>query len=127
MIDRLVIVKFIKFCIIGASGMIIDFGVTWLLKEKAKFNKYVASSIGFFLAATSNYIWNRLWTFQSANNNITAEYLSFFGVAIFGLLLTNLIIFLLHGKWDKNFYWSKFFAIIVVTVLKFFLNLFFVF
>ncbi|MBP5708833.1 MAG: GtrA family protein, partial [Bacteroidales bacterium] len=110
MIDRLVIIKFIKFCIIGTSGMVIDFGVTWLLKEKANFNKYVESSIGFFLAATSNYIWNRLWTFQSANNNITVEYLSFFGVAIFGLLLTNLIIFLLHGKWDKNFYWSKFFA-----------------
>lgn len=127
MIDRLFLIKFIKFCIIGASGMIIDFGATWLLKEKAKVNKYVASSVGFVLASTSNYIWNRLWTFASANENIVVEYLSFFVVAIIGLILTNIILYLVHDKCKKNFYLSKLFAIVVVTVAKFFMNFFFVF
>ena len=48
--------KFLKFCIVGSSGMIIDFGTTWLLKEKVKINKYLANSTGFILAATSNYL-----------------------------------------------------------------------
>ena len=36
MIDRLIIIKFLKFCVVGFSGMLIDFGTTWLLKEKAR-------------------------------------------------------------------------------------------
>ena len=65
MIDRLIIIKFLKFCVVGFSGMLIDFGTTWLLKEQARVNKYIANSTGFVLAATSNYIWNRIWTFES--------------------------------------------------------------
>ena len=40
--------------------MIVDFGMTWLCKEKLRWNKYLSNSIGFVLAATNNYIWNRL-------------------------------------------------------------------
>ncbi|OQC33736.1 MAG: GtrA-like protein [Bacteroidetes bacterium ADurb.Bin057] len=56
MIDKIFILKFIKFCVVGASGMVVDFGVTWILKEKLKVNKYIANSTGFILAATSNYV-----------------------------------------------------------------------
>jgi len=56
MIDKVILVKFLKFCLIGLSGMLIDFGTTWLLKEKLRINKYFANSTGFILAATSNYI-----------------------------------------------------------------------
>jgi len=56
MIDKIFLLKFIKFCAVGFSGMVIDFGTTWLLKERARVNKYIANSAGFVLAATSNYI-----------------------------------------------------------------------
>ena len=36
--------KIIRFGITGASGMIIDFGITWLCREKFKWNKYVANT-----------------------------------------------------------------------------------
>ena len=77
MIDSLLITKFLKFCVVGASGMLIDFGITWLLKERIKVNKYVANSTGFILAATSNYILNRIWTFQSNDPQIASQYISF--------------------------------------------------
>ncbi|MCL1932749.1 MAG: GtrA family protein, partial [Candidatus Azobacteroides sp.] len=63
MIDKLFFLKLLKFCVVGFSGMIIDFGTTWFLKEKIKINKYIANSCGFILAASSNYFWNRIWTF----------------------------------------------------------------
>ena len=65
MIDSTLILKFVKFCIVGFSGMVVDFGTTWLCKEKLGWNKYLSNSLGFVLAATNNYIWNRLWTFHS--------------------------------------------------------------
>ena len=42
------LIKFIKFLIVGVSGLIIDFGLTYLCKEKIKLNKYLSNSIGFF-------------------------------------------------------------------------------
>ena len=95
MIDRLFLLKFLKFCVVGLSGMVIDFSTTWLLKEKAKVNKYIANSTGFILAATSNYIWNRIWTFQSENSQIAVEYFSFILISIAGLGINNFVIYLL--------------------------------
>ena len=39
--------QFFKFCVVGGSGVFVDFGVTYLCKEWLKLNKYVANSLGF--------------------------------------------------------------------------------
>jgi len=127
MIDKIIFFKFFKFCVVGSSGMIIDFGTTWLLKEKVKINKYIANSCGFTIAASSNYLWNRIWTFNSQNDHIGTEYLSFFAVSLAGLCLNNLIIWILTGKLKWNFYLSKIFAIGIVTFWNFGMNFFFTF
>ena len=114
--------KFVKFCVVGFSGMVIDFGTTWLLKEKIKVNKYIANSTGFILAASSNYLFNRFWTFHSENPRIANEYMSFILISAVGLAINNLIIFLLNEKMKLNFYLSKLFAIGVVTIWNFFMN-----
>jgi putative flippase GtrA len=122
MINDLLIQKFIKFCVVGFSGMMIDFGTTWILKEKVKVNKYIANSTGFILAATSNYIWNRFWTFQSENSHVVTEYFSFIIISLIGLAINNFLIYLLSDKMKFNFYLSKLIAIGVVTVWNFVLN-----
>ncbi len=122
MINRAIILKFMKFCLVGFSGMLVDFGFTWLCKEKFKWNKYVSNSIGFVLAATNNYIWNRWWTFQSDNANIPIEYGKFFVISVIGLGLNNLVIYLLHEKLKLNFYLAKLIAVGVVTVWNFTMN-----
>lgn len=122
MIERIVIVKFLKFCVVGFSGMLIDFGTTWLLKEKGRLNKYIANSTGFIMAATSNYIWNRIWTFNSKNDEIAVEYLSFILISVAGLGINNLVIYLFSDKLKLNFYLSKLIAIGVVTLWNFALN-----
>lgn len=122
MIDSALIVKFLKFCVVGFSGMLVDFGTTWLCKEKFGWNKYLSNSIGFVLAATNNYLWNRLWTFQSKNKNIPVEYGKFFLISVIGLGINNLVVFLLHGKLKLNFYLAKIFAIGIVTVWNFTMN-----
>ncbi len=122
MINSMLILKLIKFIVVGFSGMLIDFGVTWLLKEKAKINQYVANSIGFMLAASSNYIWNRIWTFSSQSEQITREYFSFIIISVIGLGINNFVIYLLTTKIKMNFYLAKLIAIVVVTVWNFSMN-----
>jgi len=123
MIDSLLITKFLKFCVVGSSGMIIDFGITWLLKERVKINKYIANSTGFILAATSNYILNRFWTFASKDIHIAQQYGLFVIIAVIGLGINNFIIYILHSRLKYNFYLSKLFAIVIVTIWNFLLNL----
>ena len=122
MIDGFLLWKFLKFCIVGSSGMIIDFGTTWLLKEKVKVNKYFANSTGFILAATSNYLLNRFWTFQSENTKIATEYASFVLISLVGLGINNLVVYILTEKLKFNFYLSKLFAVVVVTIWNFSMN-----
>ena len=107
--------------------MLVDFGITWLLKEKLRFNKYVANTIGFISAATSNYVLNRIWTFESQSNKIMTEYTSFFIIALVGLGLNNLILMLLNDKLKMNFYLSKLIAILIVTLWNFIMNFLFTF
>jgi putative flippase GtrA len=127
MIEISFILKFLKFCAVGFSGMVIDFGTTWLLKEKLKVNKYIANSCGFILAASSNYILNRIWTFESHRLQIFSEYLSFVGVSTVGLLLNNLFVYIFSDKLKWNFYISKFIAIVLVTLWNFGINFIFTF
>ena len=122
MIDNLVVLKFIKFCVVGFSGMVIDFGTTWVLKEKVKVNKYISNSTGFILAASSNYILNRIWTFQSENNHIATEYLIFISISLAGLVINNLLVYFFSDRMKFNFYFSKLIAIGVVTLWNFIMN-----
>ncbi|MGL4781082.1 MAG: GtrA family protein [Bacteroidales bacterium] len=130
------ITQFIKFAFVGATGTILDFGITWLSKEKLHYNKYVANSIGFLIAATSNFILNRVWTFESQNPDIQYEYLLFMLISILGLSINNMVIFILSKKWaDKlfrfypqyRFYFSKIVATGVVILWNFFMNYFYTF
>ncbi len=126
-IDKLFILKFLKFGAVGFSGVFVDFGVTYLFKEIIKINKYVSNAIGFICAATSNYILNRIWTFQSDNANVATEYGKFMLVSAIGLGINSLTLYLLTDKLKWNFYLSKIFAIGMATLWNFFANLLFTF
>ena len=122
-----ILLRFIRFGIVGASGMVVDFGVTWLCKEKLHWNKYISNSLGFILAATNNYVWNRLWTFQSTSDAVAREYTLFFIIALIGLGLNNGIIYLLHERLHLNSYLSKLIALGCVTIWNFVMNYVFTF
>jgi putative flippase GtrA len=114
------IFKFLKFGIVGFSGMVIDFSITILLKEKIRIHRYIASSVGFTVAASSNYLLNRLWTFYSNNPKVIIEYGTFIIISLIGLAINNLFLFLFEKK--LKFYAAKFFAIIITMVWNFFAN-----
>ncbi len=121
------ILKFIKFCIVGFSGVFVDFGITFICKEYLKIQKYIANSCGFVMAASSNYLMNRIWTFHSSNPNVALEFTRFFIIALIGLLINLLIIWALTGKFRVNFYLSKLVATIVVTLWNFLINAYYTF
>jgi putative flippase GtrA len=128
MIDTSFAWKFLKFGIVGFSGVFIDFGVTWVLKEKLNLNKYVANSAGFLAAVFSNYLLNRLWTFEDHNPDMVQQFMKFFGIAVVGLAINSFIIYQLTEKKQRmHFYTAKAAATLLVTFWNFFGNMIFTF
>ena len=119
--------KMTKFGLTGLLGMMIDFGTTWLCKERFKWNRYIANSCGFILAVLSNYWINRHWTFKSDNPLWLTEFVKFLLISLIGLSLNNTFLYIFHNRKEKNFYVAKFLAILIVFVWNFFSNFFFTF
>lgn len=120
-INTTVIISIIKFGITGLSGMVVDFGTTWLIREKLKWNQYFANTCGFTLAVINNYLINRYWTFQSSQYWVP-EFGRFVLFSVIGLLLNNLLLYLFHEKAGIRFYFSKVMAIGVVFIWNFLTN-----
>ena len=79
------------------------------------------------IAASSNYILNRIWTFCSENQNIMTEYFYFILISVIGLLINNISLWFVHSKMKYNFYLSKLVAIGVATFWNFLANYTFTF
>ena len=131
------ILKFVKFGIVGASGTVIDFGLTELCKGILGMPDLLSNTIGFTLAATSNYFLNRVWTWKSTSKEVGVEYAKFLIVSLVGLGLNSLILFLLKDislvprfvetTLDWDFWVAKIIATGVVMVWNFVANNFFTF
>lgn len=119
--------KFVKFLAVGFSGLFVDYGFTYLFKEKTTIGKFTANAIGFCLAATSNYFLNRIWTFRSHNPEMLIEFSQFFGISLIGLGINTLILWLIVNNTRLNFYLAKLFAIGFVTIWNFAANSYFTF
>jgi putative flippase GtrA len=114
------IYKFLKFVIVGFSGLFVDFSITYLLKEKLRLNRYVSSSTGFIFAASSNYLFNRIWTFESNNPKVISEYGTFLVISLIGLLINNTCIYIFEKK--LRFYFAKFLAVLITSIWNFTAN-----
>ncbi len=112
------ILKFTKFGLVGLSGLIIDFGITWICKEKLALNKYVSNGFGFLFGVTNNYFLNKYFTFDDHNPEIGLQFLSFLIIAIVGFTINTGFLYSLQKKTKINFYVCK----IIVTAVVFFWN-----
>jgi putative flippase GtrA len=123
MLSPELIKKIIRFGLVGASGMVLDYSVTFLCKEFFLLDKYVANFFGFGVAATSNYFLNRSWVFSEHARSHRKQYTGFIGIALAGLALNSFIIWLFTDKiFTLNFYIAKGVAIGVVFIWNFTLN-----
>jgi dolichol-phosphate mannosyltransferase len=83
-----IINQFIKFSLVGLSGLIIDTIILMGLVEHLSFDPRFASIFAFSGALSWNYLFNRIWTFKGGEMiNIVYSYLSFAIICLVGLLI----------------------------------------
>ncbi len=83
-----------KFAIVGAVGAVINLGVYKGLLH-AGLHYLLAATVSFLVAVTSNYTWNRIWTFRDRRAGVAVQGARFFVVSTLGLAANLLILHLL--------------------------------
>ena len=87
--------QLVKFCVVGASGYVVNLAVYTFLLEVVGLH-YLPAAIGSFLVAvTNNYAWNRAWTFRGQRGHLVLQGLRFLVVSTTALGANLLVLHLL--------------------------------
>jgi len=65
-------IQLAKFCVVGASGYVINLAVYRALLN-AGLHYVPAATCSFLVAVTNNYVWNRLWTFRRQRGHVAYQ------------------------------------------------------
>ena len=80
--------RFLKFSVVGIIGAIVDFGSFNLLANVIGIGSIIASVISFSAAVTSNFLWNRYWTYpDSRSKPVSQQVIQFTLVNLVGLII----------------------------------------
>jgi putative flippase GtrA len=80
-----------KFGLVGVSGYLVNLGVFALLSGNFGVHHLIAAIGAFCVAVSSNFLWNRHWTFAAGDGHAGFQAARFFAVSVAALLI-NLIV-----------------------------------
>jgi putative flippase GtrA len=106
-----------KFCAVGAIGYGINVAVYTALLH-AGLHYLLAATCSFVVAASSNYTWNRLWTFHDRRGHVGVQGLRFLIVSL-AALGANLLVLHLLITFGAGKLVAQAIAIVAVTPLNF--------
>jgi putative flippase GtrA len=90
--------RFLKFSAVGTLGAVIDIGTFHLLHTRLGLPEVPASVCSFIAAVTSNFVWNRYWTYpDSRSKPLRRQATQFALVSVIGLAIRTPLFALLLG------------------------------
>ena len=107
-----------KFCVVGASGYVVNLLVYTALLDGANLQYRLAATGSFLVAATNNYLWNRLWTFSHRRGHFGYQGLRFLVVSVI-VYAGNLAILTVLVELGLGKIVSQAIAIVLVTPANF--------
>ena len=107
-----------KFCAVGAVGYLIYLAVYDALLH-AGLHYLLAATCSFLVAVTSNYTWNRLWTFREHRGHVGVQGMRFFVVSLAALGANLVVLHLLIAYGGLGRLSAAAVAIVLVSPLNF--------
>jgi putative flippase GtrA len=83
--------QLVKFGLVGVSGYLVNLGVFALLTGNLGVHHLIAAVGAFCVAVSSNFFWNRHWTFAAGHGHAGFQAARFFAVSI-AALIVNLVV-----------------------------------
>jgi len=122
--------QFIRFCLVGGSGLLVDVLVLHFLSDSRWFHWNVSLSkfCSAEAAMRNNFVWNELWTFRRVagvgvtRSGVVCRLVRFHAICGIGMGLAVLFLHVFHTRLGLNLYASNLLAILLVTLWNFWLN-----
>lgn len=111
-------IQLLQFCVVGASGYLVNLAVFSVLVHVASVHYLAAAVCSFAVAVTSNYTWNRLWTFRRQRGHVAMQGVKFLVVSL-AALAANLGVLAALVELGVPEVPAQAIAIVVVTPLSF--------
>lgn len=111
--------ELINYTIFGILTSIINILVYFLFTDFLSINYIISNIVAWFVSVLFAYVTNRIWVFESENENILYEIVMFYGGRLFtGVLETILLILFIDFLCLSNTF-SKIFVTMVVVILNY--------
>lgn len=118
--------RFLKFCLVGGSGVLVNMGLLWLLTEQAGLFYLASSAVAVECAIVNNFIWNDVWTFRDRRATGWQARLGRLGrfnvVSLAGLGINVLVLWLFTDHLGVYYLLSNLAGIVVATMWNFLVN-----
>ncbi len=131
MLSRRTLQRYIRFGLVGGSGVLVDMGVLFLLSDQRTLNwgLSLSKTLAAETAIVNNFIWNDIWTFQdlaAGNTGWSARarrFARFNLVCLAGIGINVLLLTVQVHLLRMNVYLANLAAIFLVSVWNFWMNL----
>jgi dolichol-phosphate mannosyltransferase len=118
--------KVFKFGLVGISGILVNMGVLYYLKEYVGLFYLVASVFAIELSILNNFLWNDLWTFRGTGSHTSLRWwqrlISFHVVSAGGLIINMGILYLLTSVFGVYYLISNLVGILIGFIWNFLAN-----
>ena len=115
-----------RFYTIGASGLLVNYLVSFLFGVVLSNLWYIyATMIGIVFSMTTNFVLNKVWTFEDRDFNLKKtlrQYGLFLGFSGIGAIFQIFIIYILVESRHMNYSIALFVAVVIASVGNFILN-----
>ncbi len=141
--------QFVKFCLVGGSGVVVDMTVLHLLARWCGWNVSLSKVCSAEAALLNNFLWNEVWTFRGVDGggikpgwvsdrgqgsagasparahgraDVARRLGRFHAICGVGIGLAVFFLHLFYGWLGLNLYAANLLAILLVTLWNFWLN-----
>lgn len=116
--------RFIKFCIVGISGVGVNIGLYLLLTRGLLVFYLLSSAIAIEVSILSNFTLNNFWTFRGRTAQTFLQRMAKFNlICIAGAAINVAILAVLHGRFGFSDVGSQLIGIAAATLWNYGLNI----
>ncbi|MCL4467262.1 MAG: GtrA family protein [Chloroflexi bacterium] len=113
--------RFLKFALVGISGLLVNTGVLYLGHEVGGLPLVLASALAVETAIVNNYLWNNLWTFSRRSFTIR-QFFRFNLVSLGGLVISVALLYAFVQFFGLYYLAANLLAVGMTTGWNFLLN-----
>ncbi len=114
------ITEFIRYCIVGAIGTLVNLSILYFFTEVLSFYYLISAIIAFFFSVINNYVLNKVWTFkEKIQELIVRKYFKFITLSLISMTVNVSILFFLVEFFNIWYIFAEMIAILGAFLINF--------